>query len=414
MVKKRVASVVAAVAIGLVGLVGGAQASQDSPRSQAGAEAAKDEGLSLLSSANAAKVSASEGKDTAETHISVFNQNPKHAKIEVLFEAASDESVHVKSVHPRRLPAGEVTRLAVEFEGLKALHEVVSGQLVISTGPDPIAQSVELTPAPQPSAPWPLLIVLVSLFGAIFVGGMVMGAMPQDKLAPLGYSAPGAKWESKSWATTLTAAGGLLGTVLAGVTFPTYPEQISKEVLTNLNLFFGALVVVGPFLFQVLRRKTVSDKDRKGERFGTNLTLLLTATVTLWAVFGQLAAFSLLTWELISTEWLAGILVAVLILLGVGAARYFFLTMSEAVVRNWSTEEEEAKKRVRKRRKKRQLEQANVMLSAQGKAAARAEDPQVAAEAPQLAAEIAEEQLEQLETDPEAAEEPEPQTIALL
>ena len=372
------------------------------------------EGLSLLSSATAVKVSASEGKDTAETHIALFNQNPKHTKIEVRFEAASDESVHIKSVAPRRLPAGEVTRVAIVFEGLAELREAVSGELVISGGPDPIAQSMEVTPAPQPSAPWPLLIIAVSAFAAIIVAGMVVGAMPEDKLAPLKYSAPGAKWESKSWATTLTAAGGLLGTVLGGITFPSYPEQISKEVLTNLNLFFAALVVIGPFLFQVLRRKEPSKEDRKAERFGTNLTLLLTATVTLWAVFGQLAAFSLLTWELISTEWLAGILVVVLISLGVGAARYFFLTMSEAVVRNWSTEEDEAKKRRAKRQKKRQLEQANAMLSAQGEGAATAKGPQIAAEAPQLAAQIAEEELKQLKADPEAAEEPEAQTIPLL
>jgi hypothetical protein len=414
-VGKRVGLMLAVTAIGLIGLISGAQASPHSPSGQAGAEAAKDEGLSLLSSANAVKVSASEGEDTAETHISVFNQNPKHATIDVLFEAASDESVHVKSVHPRRLPGGEVTRVAVEFEGLRALHEVVSGQLVISAGPDPIAQSVELTPAPQPSAPWPLLIVLVSLFGAIFVAGMVIGAMPEDKLGPLRYSAPGAKWEAKSWATTLTATGGLLGTVLGGVTFPSYPEQISKEVLVNLNLFFGVLVVVGPFLFQALRRKEPTKEDRKAERFGTNLTLLLTSTVTLWAVFGQLGAFGLLSWELISTEWLAGAVVAVLALLGVGAARYYFLTMSEAVVRNWSKEEEDAEKRAAKRRKKRQLEQANAVLGAEGEASVRAGGAQrFAVEVPQFAAQIAGEELERLEADPEAAEEPEPQAIGLL
>lgn len=378
------------------------------------AQATTGEGLSLLSSASAITVTAGEGEDTAETHLALFNENPTHTRLKVRFEASSDASVKVVSATPERLPAEQVTRVAVVFEGLESLREPVSGELVIVAGPDPVAQSVEVRPAPQPTAPWPLLILLVSLFGAIFTALTVVGNMPGDDRAPLRYSAPGTKWEAKSWATTLTAAGALLGTVLGGVTFPPYPEQISKESLVNLNLFFGALVVIGPFLFQVLRRRTVSEGDRKAERFGTNLTLLLTSTVTLWAVFGQLAAFALLAWELISTEWVAAIIVVALVLLTLGAARYFFLTMSEAVIRNWSTEEEVEKDRARKRRGKHQLEMANAIfgparefeyepLREEGMGFSRV-----------LAAESAESRLAHIAADPEAAEEPRPQSFALL
>jgi hypothetical protein len=377
------------------------------------AQAAAGEGLSLLSSANAITVTAGEGEDTAETHLALFNENPTHTRLEARFEASSSASVKVVSVIPERLPAEEVTRVAVVFEGLESLREPVSGELVISGGPDPIAQSVEVKPAPQPTAPWTLLILFVPLFGAIFVALMVVGNMPGDNLAPLKYSAPGAKWEAKSWATTLTAAGALLGTVLGGVTFPSYPEQISKESLVNLNLLFGALVVVGPFLFQALRRRTVDEKDRKAERFGTNLTLLLTSAVTLWAVFGQLAAFSLLTWELISTEWLAAVIVAVLVLLALGAARYFFLTMSEAVIRNWSTEEEAAKRRTVKRREKHALERENAILTPIRRVTFDfpREEADVLQESPPASAEI---RLAHIASDPEAAEEPRPESFALL
>ena len=379
----------------------------------AAAQADPGEGLSVLSSTNAITVNATEGADTAETHLALFNENPTHTRLKVRFEASSNESVKVVSVTPERLPAEEVTRVAIVFEGLESLREPITGELVISGGTDPVAQSVEVKPAPQPTAPWVLLILCVPLFGAIFVALMVVGNMPGDKHAPLRFPAPGAKWEAKSWATTLTAAGALLGTVLGGVTFPSYPEQISKESLVNLNLLFGALVVIGPFLFQTLRKGTVAEKDRKAERFGTNLTLLLTSTVTLWAVFGELAAVALLTWELVSTEWLAAILVFALVLLAFGAARYFFLTMSEAVVRDWGKEEDGAKKRAGKRRKKRQLEAAKAFLVPAGPV--RTGPPREREQSfLESAARSAEVQLEHLARDPDVDEEPRPQSFALL
>jgi hypothetical protein len=376
-----------------------------------------NEGLSLLSSANAVKVSASEGKDTAETHIALFNQNPKHTRIEVRFEASSDESVRVKSVEPQRLPASEVTRVAIVFEGLAKLREAVSGELVISGGPDPIAQSVEVTPAPQPSVDWSPWIIGVSLLLAAGVAVLVVWrALPKGKRkARLGDASPGAKWEAKSWATTLTAAGGLLGTVLGGVTFPTYPEQISKEVLTNLNLFFAALVAVGPFLFQVTRRKKLSKEELKAERIGTKLTLLATATVTLWAVFGQLAAFSLLSWELLINErfW-AGVVIVALCGLAVGAGRYFFRTMREAAKRNWTKEEAEVKAKRKRRRRRHQAEQAVAFLRAP-----RVVSGEVTVVAPdgefrEIASELADGEFEGPDADSEALEDTEPQTIALL
>lgn len=420
------------------------------------ARAADSEGLSLLSSANAVKVSASQGKDTAETHLALFNENPTHTKVEVRFEAASDETVHVKSVTPRRLPPEEVTRVTVVFEGLADIHEAVSGELVISGGPDPTAQSIEVTPAPQPFLPWPLVIIGLSLILAITMAVLAgchglkeserkedgkkerdPKAHPSDSSAEVKVEAkhsptdqkegdqkekeqkaglsdpsPGAKWEAKSWATTLTAAGGLLGTVLGSVTFPTYPEQISKEVLTNLNLFFAALVVVGPFLFQVLRRKTLSDEELKAERIGTKRTLLVAGTVTLWAVFGQLAAFSLLSWELLSRErFFARVLIVALFGLGLGAGRYFYRTMSEAVERDWVKKEADAKTTRRKRRRKHQREQALAFFKVQEQGVSDAEACQRAAAEAQPAAK---DEVEQAAVDSESGEEPEPQTMALL
>lgn len=307
------------------------------PSAGAATAAAEEPSLAVLNTANTLKVSGSEGEDTATGYVSLLNSGTEPITVTARFQAAGSERVRVRSVAPDEVEPG-AQRIGITFAGLEELTGAATGQLVIDGGPSLIAQSVEVLPAPQPSAPWPEILILGSLAAAVMLALMVVGNIPdREKVnAPLSKPAPGVKWDAKSWATTLTAVGGILGTVLGGVTFPTYPEQIAKVSLVNLNLFFGILVVVGPFLFQALRRKELSDEERKSGCFGTNLTLLMTSTITLWAVFGQLGAFALLSWELVGGGVLGPAILAALVALGLLAARYFFLTMSEAILKDWS------------------------------------------------------------------------------
>jgi hypothetical protein len=76
--------------------------------------------------------------------------------------------------------------------------------------------------------------------------------------------------------------------------------QMDKDTLIRLNLGFGLLVVVAPFLFQALRlpsrRATTTDTGL----YGWNMLLLLACCLTFSAVLGELGTLALLLWELLS------------------------------------------------------------------------------------------------------------------
>jgi hypothetical protein len=108
--------------------------------------------------------------------------------------------------------------------------------------------------------------------------------------------APGPKWGfGSSWTTNLTAVGATLGTVLGAATLPDVPSQIDKDTFVQLNLGFGLLVVIAPFLFHALRwpiRKTAMDDNGL---YGGNVTLLVACCLTFAAVLGELATLALLS-----------------------------------------------------------------------------------------------------------------------
>jgi hypothetical protein len=298
--------------------------------------------ISVLGSTPLA-VNGKKGEDTAEAKFTLLNSGDVAVKISIGFQATSSEAVTVKSWTPEEVPAATAKRITVQLSGLEGLTEAVTGQLVVSGGEAPIAQSVEVVP-PQPDTSWPAILIFGSLAGTFLVAMFVIGAMGENR-SRLWNAAPNPKWEFSSWATTLTAAGAVLGTVLGEATLPAIPTQISKEELVNLNIFFGLALVVGPFLFEALRR--FRPEEAKAGRTGNNLTVLIACGFTVWAVVGQLGSFGLLGWELLgggNSGRAVAIVAGVFVLL---ALWYFFTTASETVLRDWKKEEEEAKEAAR-------------------------------------------------------------------
>jgi hypothetical protein len=196
-----------------------------------------------------------------------------------------------------------------------------------------VAKPVEVQPAP-PSAPWPEILVFGSLGIAVLLALGVVGGMPDSDRRPLLYPAPGAKWTFSSWGTTLTGAAALLGTVLGQATFPEFPREIDKSTLVSLNLLFGGLVVLGPFIFHAIRRPKDA-ADQENGRWGWNLTLLIATSITIWAVIGQLGAFALLCWELIGNDLFRDAALIALVLVGLLAGYYFWVTTSAMVTKDW-------------------------------------------------------------------------------
>jgi hypothetical protein len=284
-------------------------------------------------------VSGEKGEDGAEAKFTLLNTGDSAAKISIGFQATSSEAVKVTSWTPEELPGDKAQRVTVQFTGLSDLTEAVTGQLVVTGGEAPVAQSVEIVP-PPPDNSWPAVLIFGSLAATFVVALFVVGAMGV-KRSQLWTAAPDPKWSFSSWATTLTAAGAVVGTVLGAATFPSVPTTIGKAELVNLNIFFGVVLLIGPFLFEVLR--VFKPSEAEAGRTGNNLTVLIACGFTVWAVVGQIGAFGLLGWELLgggNGGRAAAIAAGVFVLL---ALWYFFTTASETVLRDWKAEEEKAK-----------------------------------------------------------------------
>jgi hypothetical protein len=62
------------------------------------------------------------------------------------------------------------------------------------------------------------------------------------------------KWSFDSWVTNVTAAGALLGTVLGAGFFPASPVLLTTGQFAGLHVLSGALILVGPLLYQAFGR----------------------------------------------------------------------------------------------------------------------------------------------------------------
>lgn len=313
-----------------------------------------------LVGADPLKVTAKTGENEAKATLLVLNERPARVTVAVSFTAATRTTLRASAPAVVARP-GAISRVEVTFTGVEQLQEKTTGALVITGGSAVLARQVEVTPAIDPQRDWARDIVLLSIFMAlglaiVSVVWVVADANAGRLLAP----APGPKWSLDSWATTLTAAGAVLGTVLGSVTFPDVPEQITKDTLVTLNLFFGLLLVVGPFFFKALRRPKASPLEQEGGMYGTNVTLLLASCVLFAAVTGEIATLGLLFSEILdggaeTLAWIAAV-VAELV-----ATIYFLLTIPRVVATNWVALANAAKKAETKADRRRMKEFARIL-----------------------------------------------------
>lgn len=146
-------------------------------------------------------------------------------------------------------------------------------------------------------------------------------------------------WDfSKSWATSLTAVGALLGTVLAaaggGLT--------SDKTNAGLNVFFGVLVLIAPLLYSATARYTeTGPKDTtEGQAQGYVGMFLLSSLLTVWAVWGELITVLIILYNLSATTIVTSpiryiflvFLVAALVCVGVYALRTIPWTVQDQLL----------------------------------------------------------------------------------
>jgi hypothetical protein len=193
---------------------------------------------------------------------------------------------------------------------------------------------------------WPPVFLVGALAGVVLIFlAVIQWARNQGKCAMLTKPAPGPKWSFESWATTSTALGAVLGTVLASTVVPAVPRQISKDSLVALNLVFAGMVVVAPFLFQAIRRGDGAKVDQDAGLWGYNWALALACAITGGAVLGELATLALVGWEIAGAGFWGYLLLVAIIGLGLLAARYFVVTARELATTDWKELADEDKKR---------------------------------------------------------------------
>ena len=289
-------------------------------------------------------VEAQSGKDVADAHLTLLNSGATVTPISVSFQAGTINGVLARSVAPISLPAHAATRLTVALAGLSPVTKKASGQLVIQSDATLLTTPVTITPGLHAAADWGTVVPAAS-FGLMLLMALVIFARTRKKpewRSAFRGRAPGPKWTFSSWASTFTAAGVVLGTVLGAVTVPG-GKQIDKETLVRLNALFGGLIVAAPFIFQAIRSRKVPAGQQDAGLWGFNWSLLLACSITAGAVLGELGTLELLAWEAIGEGAIAWLAIAALGVLQLVAARYFLITTWSLVTTDWGKAVEDDK-----------------------------------------------------------------------
>jgi hypothetical protein len=240
--------------------------------------------------------------ETSE-EVSVWLKNSSHHSVTPEFKTVLENSegdavpATVELGKEKSVGADQVARFRVTLAGASTS----SGQLV-ATVAGVAPASVQMTVAPKldlsRGVDGALLIPLgvsILVIGAIAAWFMVtrkvrlvdpLGAVELDF--------------TKSFASTLTAVGALLGTIISAGVLPEQTVYLSKAGFTGLNLTFGIAVVVAGVVYSMVQRVVPeAGKDPKDWKFrGYVLPFLLASLITLWAVFGEVWTMWLLIGEL--------------------------------------------------------------------------------------------------------------------
>jgi hypothetical protein len=140
-------------------------------------------------------------------------------------------------------------------------------------------------------------------------------------------------WDfTTSWATTLTAVSAFLSTVLGA------GELSEVKPYTGLSLFFGILILIAPFVYNVIapyQKIDTSEGEGPAQSQGYIGTFLITCLLTLWATCGELITVMLMLVGLKDQGFLSlGLVIAFLFFLAliiVGVCFYALHTIPQTV-----------------------------------------------------------------------------------
>jgi hypothetical protein len=236
------------------------------------------------------------GSSTASATVTLVNRGAATA---VAFSAILEDedgqdvsgSVSI-APNPGVLDARSVTRVVLTITSSSPGTEAF-GQVVVTPtiGGLPAIAPMEVGPPVSRSFQPELIAFAAGVIAlafvwirAIFLGwGTDETFSLSDKMGQPGWSF------SESWASTLTVALAVVGTVAASSVLPPEPLRMSTIGYIGLSLFFGGLTVFAPIVYVAFRsHHPVTDPDEHSSTHGYVGGFLAAAAVTLWAAFGQL------------------------------------------------------------------------------------------------------------------------------
>ena len=233
-------------------------------------------------------ISVDSGDAIAFATVVVVNGGPEVNKLTFSAVSNSDDApaLDVEVEGSSAIAAGGAAPISLRFTANELLGSF-DGHLIVSSGTAAAERDLKL----NEKDPIPVGVNMI-IFGSFALGAVLAvlrAGTLTDRLRWL-LSAPG--WDySKSWASTFTVVGAVLGTILASLALPEAPDRFSKSTLAGMNLIFAAAILVAPFLFSVTEKpRSVKDTDgvprTKGQ--GTVAGYLMACGLTLGAVVGQL------------------------------------------------------------------------------------------------------------------------------
>lgn len=195
------------------------------------------------------------------------------------------------------------------------------GTLLVTAATPAVPATADASSRP----PWATIIMVGTAavaFGLIVARWAWWGPDPSTRPS-LGQRIGPANWKfGDSWASTLTVFGAVYGAILPGSVLPAEGGYASPPGVALLNLVFGFLVVLAPFVYNATSSRVQPAPGPAGTTSvvsyeGRVATFLVASAVTLWAALGEVATMGLTTAELSPGGTIFYFFAAVLIAVGV-------------------------------------------------------------------------------------------------
>jgi hypothetical protein len=226
--------------------------------------------------------------DEKET-VDVLVRNAGGSPIVVGFEVNGEYAPTISPESGEVMPY-TVRRLSLIFTPTTPGKEV-SGELIAS-GEGVAPDGVSFSSSAKQGTPWWIYAILFASLAVsllLVVARWLVGKYP--RAAGLKGRIGPANWDfTKSWGSNLTALGALLGTIIAAGVLPDQ-TAVPKTTYAGLNLFFGALILIGPLVYTATQTSAAADPAKSPQEpqlQGYVWSFLLASAITLWAMLGEL------------------------------------------------------------------------------------------------------------------------------